>query len=79
MRALPKTIDRRIAQAIAYKRIATGAVAIAGGVGVILFVASHGGTPPALALLALAIFWGGGGWTLRDGLRLRRELRRAAS
>jgi hypothetical protein len=76
MRAMPKTVDRRMAQAIAYKRIATGAVALAGGVAIVALVLGHGGPPPALAALALAIFWGGGGWTLRDGLRLRRELQR---
>jgi hypothetical protein len=75
MRVMPKTVDRQIARAIAYKRIVTGAVALAAGVAILALVVQHGGPPPALAGLALAIFWGGGGWTLRDGLRLRRELR----
>jgi hypothetical protein len=74
MRAMPKTLDRRIAQAIAYKRIATGTAALFGGAAIVAIVIGHGGTPPALAGLALAIFWGGGAWTLRDGLRLRRAL-----
>ena len=76
MIALPKTLDRSIAKAIAYKRIATGAVALGAGFAVIAAVVGHGGQPPALAGLAVAIFWGGGAWTLRDGLRLRRDLRR---
>ncbi len=75
MRAMPKTVDRRIAQAIAYKRIVTGAFALVGGLAIVAVVVRHGGTPPALAALALLIFWGGGAWTLRDGLRLRRALR----
>jgi hypothetical protein len=73
---MPKTVDRRIAVAIAYKRIFTGTLALAAGVGVAIVVASHGGGPLPLVVLALAIFLGGGAWTLRDGLRLRRELRR---
>ena len=75
MFVMPKTLDRRIATAIAYKRIATGTAALVGGVALVAIVVRHGGTPPILAALALLIFWGGGGWTLRDGLRLRRALR----
>lgn len=78
MLVLPKTVDRKIAQAIAYKRIVTGALALAAGAALVVIVVRHGGSPPLLAGLALAIFWGGGGWTLRDGLRLRRDLRRSA-
>ena len=78
MRALPKTVDRRLAQAIAIKRIATGLVALSFGVALAVLVVRHGGTPSALAWLGVLIFWGGGAWTLRDGLRLRRELRRPA-
>ena len=29
---------------------------------------------PAFPMARLLIFWGGGAWALRDGLRLRREL-----
>ena len=72
-----QTVDRRIAQAIAYKRIFTGILALAGGVGVCVVAVVHGGTPSPLVLLALTIFFVGGLWTLRDGIRLRRELRRS--
>jgi hypothetical protein len=72
---MPKTVDRRIASAIAYKRIFTGSLALAGGAGVVAAVASHGGGPVPLVALALLIFFGGGAWTLRDGLRLLRALR----
>jgi hypothetical protein len=70
---LPRTIDRSIARMIATKRIITGSLALAAGVGLAIVAASHGAPTPALGL-ALLIFFGGGGWTLRDGLRLRREL-----
>jgi hypothetical protein len=67
-------VDRRLAQAIAYKRIVTGTAALVGGVVMIGLGMTHGGATP-LIVLAVAIFFGGGGWALRDGLRLRRELR----
>jgi len=71
-----KTVDRSIARMIAYKRISTGGLSIACGVGLIVALLMHGSAPP-IAGLALLIFFGGGGWTLRDGLRLRRELSRS--
>jgi asparagine N-glycosylation enzyme membrane subunit Stt3 len=67
-------VDRRLAQAIAYKRIATGMAALVGGVVMIGLGLTHGGTTP-LIVLAVAIFFGGGAWALRDGVRLHRELR----
>jgi hypothetical protein len=74
MPALPRTIDRSIARMVATKRIITGSLALAAGVGLSFVAASHGKPTPALGL-ALLIFFAGGAWTLRDGLRLRRELR----
>ena len=73
---MPPTVDRRLAQLIAYKRITTGVLGLMGGVAVILLAVAHGGGPSPLIVLALAIFVGGGAWTLRDGIRLRRELGR---
>lgn len=67
------TIDRPTAKMIAYKRIVTGSLSIACGVALIVALLVHG-RPPPTAALALVIFFGGGTWTLRDGLRLRREL-----
>ena len=72
-----RTVDRSIARMIAYKRIVTGSLALAAGVGMCFVAYNHGGTPPPMLGLALLLFFGGGTWTLRDGLRLRRELARS--
>lgn len=71
-----RTVDRRIARAVAIKRIVTGIASLALGVALVVAVFAKG-DPPALAAVAVALFWGGGAWTLRDGLRLRRELSRS--
>ncbi len=71
-----KTVDRSIAKLVATKRIVTGSMSLIAGVAVIVGVLMHGGSPPPMAGLALLIFFGGGYWTLRDGIRLRRELLR---
>lgn len=70
------TIDRSFARMVAFKRIVTGSLSIACGVGLIIALVVHG-SPPPIAGLALLIFFGGGAWTLRDGIRLRRELQRS--
>ncbi|HVJ93508.1 MAG TPA: hypothetical protein VM580_27090 [Labilithrix sp.] len=72
---MAKTVDRSIARMIAYKRISTGIVSMACGVALIVGLALKRSAPP-IAGVALVIFFAGGAWTLRDGLRLRRELRR---
>ena len=75
MPRMPRTVDRSIARMIATKRIITGSLGLAAGLGLTLFAIQHG-TPPTPALgLALVIFFGAGAWTLRDGLRLRRDLK----
>lgn len=71
---MPKTVDRSIAKMIAYKRITTGALALCAGVGLTIAAFLHGSSPTPALGLALLIFFAGGGWTLRDGLRLRRDL-----
>ena len=68
-------VDRQLAQAIAYKRMFTGTAALIGGVVMIGLGMTHGGAKP-LVVLAIAIFFGGGAWALRDGVRLHKELRR---
>jgi hypothetical protein len=73
---LPRTVDRSIARMIATKRIFTGSLALCAGTGLLAYAIQHGGSPTPALGLALAIFFGGGIWTLRDGIRLRRELRR---
>ena len=72
---MPRTIDRSIAKMIATKRIFTGSLALCAGVGLLIAAFIHGGAPTPGLGLALLIFFAGGSWTLRDGIRLRRELR----
>ena len=73
---MPRTVDRSIAKMIAYKRISTGVLALLAGVGLTLAAVVHGSPPTPALGLALLIFLAGGVWTLRDGLRVRRELLR---
>ena len=74
---MPRTVDRSFARMVALKRIVTGSLSIACGVGLIVALVVHGSAPP-VAGIGLLIFFGGGAWTLRDGLRLRGELARSA-
>lgn len=70
----PRTVDRSFARLVALKRIATGSMSLAAAVIFVgLALARQAPVTPMLGL-ALVIFVGGGIWTLRDGLRLRREL-----
>lgn len=69
----PARVDRSIATMIAYKRIVTGALSLVLAVVMVSIGVAKHNTPPMLGL-AVAIFLAGGGWTLRDGLRLKREL-----
>jgi hypothetical protein len=73
---MPRTVDRSIARMIATKRLITGSLGILGGLAILGLAIHHGGSPPPALALALLIFFGGGAWTLRDGLRLRRDLGR---
>jgi len=73
-----RTVDRSLAKMIAYKRLVTGSLALAAGVGLTIAAAMRGGSPTPTLALALLLFFGGGAWTLRDGLRLRQELRRSS-
>jgi hypothetical protein len=61
---------------IALKRMATGLLELVFGVVLVVSAVRHGGTPSPLLVFALVLFFGGGVWTLRDGLRVRRELQR---
>ena len=70
-----RTVDRSLVRMIAYKRIVTGSLSLTAAVALSVLVAARGGVPPASFALALLLFVGGGAWSLRDGLRLRRELR----
>lgn len=72
---MPKTVDRSIVRMVAMKRIATGSSSLIAGAVMIYLTIAHGGGPTPLLALALILLWGGGGWTLRDGLRLRRQLK----
>lgn len=77
MPALPKTVDRSFAKLVATKRIVTGTASVVTGVVFTVILIFHGTRPPPVAALALLIFFAGGAWTLRDGLRLRRDLHRS--
>lgn len=74
MKIMPRTVDRSLARMIATKRLITGSLALTAGVVLVAIAIAHGGPPPAQLYFALVIFFGGGTWALRDGLRLRREL-----
>jgi hypothetical protein len=79
MMKMPRTVDRSIAKMIATKRIITGTLALCAGVGFTIIAYRHGSSPTPALGLALLIFFVGGAWTLRDGLRLRRELARSSA
>jgi hypothetical protein len=64
---------------IATKRLVTGSLGIVAGIGLLVAAVVHGSRPTPALGLALVIFIAGGAWTLRDGLRLRKELRRTAT
>ncbi len=70
------TVDRSTARLIAYKRVVTGSLSLAAGFATVAVVALQGRAFTGMVALALLLFFGGGTWTLRDGLRLRRELGR---
>jgi hypothetical protein len=70
------TVDLSFARMVAWKRIVTGSLSIVLGVVLVVALLVHGKAPP-ISGVALLIFFGGGGWTLRDGVRLRREVQRA--
>ena len=72
---IPSTVDRSIARMIATKRIITGSLALLAGTVMTIIAINHGASPTPQLGLALVIFFAGGVWTLRDGLRLRKELR----
>ena len=75
---LPQRVDRSFARLVALKRIVTGSLGLLGG-GVLVALALAQRAPrTGMLLLAVALFWGGGAWALRDGLRLRRALRSAS-
>ena len=76
---MPRTVDRSIARMIATKRIITGSLALMAGVAMTVIALMHGASPTPQLGLALLIFFAGGVWTLRDGLRLRRELASSAT
>jgi hypothetical protein len=73
-----RTVDAAFVRAVAYKRIFTACASACASIALVYVVASrHTQEPRSLAMtaLALAIFIGGGAWSLKDGLRLVRELR----
>jgi hypothetical protein len=78
----PRMVDRSIVRMIATKRIATGIVSITAGTLALIYVAVRSIDISNIKLLGvafLAISFGGGSWSLRDGLRLNRELKKPAT
>ena len=71
---MQRTVDRSIARMIATKRLITGTLAITAGFITIYIGATTSRPMTPQLFLALLIFFGGGAWALRDGIRLRREL-----
>jgi hypothetical protein len=64
-----RPVDRSVARMIAYKRLITGTLALAAGC-VTTYVGVASGRPMTPQLfLALLLFFGGGAWALRDGIR----------
>ncbi len=74
-KVMPKTVDRSIVRMVAMKRIAKGCSSLIAGAVMIYLTVQHGGGPTPLMGLGLVLLWGGGAWTLRDGLRLRGQLK----
>jgi hypothetical protein len=72
---LPKTVDRSIVKAIAYKRTATGVFSLVGCVALLAIASTRAGRPAPMAYVGAAVFLLTGAWALRDGLRLLRALR----
>jgi hypothetical protein len=70
-------MDRSLARMIATKRLVTGSLELIAGVALLVVAIRHGGTPSPGLGLALVIFFAGGAWTLRDGIRLHRALRQS--
>ncbi len=73
---MARAVERSVVKMVAFKRILTGSMSLAAGVALVTLAHMHGGGPTPMLGVALLLFWGGGAWTLRDGLRLRRELAR---
>ena len=76
---MARPVDRSIAKMIAYKRLITGSLAMTAGCVTTYVGITNGHAMNPQLFLALAIFFGGGAWALRDGLRLKRELARTSS
>ena len=70
-----RTVDRGFVKMVAYKRIATGIAGLVGAVVMAVLALTQGHSPTPMFGLAIRIFVGGGGWALRDGLRMRAMLR----
>lgn len=71
-----RTVDRSVAKMIAYKRIVTGTVSLCLAAAIAILGTLREGSKPLVAL-GFVIFAAGGRWTLRDGLRLRKELQQS--
>jgi hypothetical protein len=73
---MARLVEPSVVKMVAFKRIVTGSMSLAAGVVLVMLAHQRGAGPTPMLGVALLLFWGGGAWTLRDGLRLRRELAR---
>lgn len=80
---LPRTLDRGTVKLMAIKRLITGTLSMTLGVGAIVFAFQRqaaGGVSDLQTKLMFAgllvICFGGGGWSLRDGVRTLRMIRK---
>jgi hypothetical protein len=71
---MARLVERSVVKMVAYKRIVTGCMSLVAGVVLVLLVMAHGKGPTPMLGVGLLLFWGGGTWSLRDGLRLRKAL-----
>ncbi|MFO0665650.1 MAG: hypothetical protein U0174_16965 [Polyangiaceae bacterium] len=81
---LPRSLDRGTVKLMAVKRLITGSLSVVLGVGAIVFAVQRqaaGGVSDTqtklMFVLLLLICFGGGGWSLRDGIRTLRMIRKA--
>ncbi|MBP9113571.1 MAG: hypothetical protein KBF88_12235 [Polyangiaceae bacterium] len=68
-------IDPKFASLVAWKRVVTGSLGLLFAAGLVWLSSSDPFYRTPKLGVAIALFAGGGGWALRDGLRLRKDLR----
>ncbi len=75
LRPLGPTVDRRFAKVVAYKRAVTGTLSLVAAGIMVVIALSRGERAASLPIFGAALLLFTGGWALRDGFRLFRDLR----